>query len=177
MRLRKRRRERDDGGGGQENPKVRQYRYLLRTAPVDALEAAHADGLSRLTSPQRDAVLLVVQQALLVGNRLRSDDVSAVGHLITSGERRNPRSFIRACESTLLQDLAHGVITSEAVSGLCGGYGDWDGADPQPEPEGAWAEGGFNPDSGRWNPDRHTPRDQSGIVGGIGGVPADGGAG
>jgi hypothetical protein len=43
----------DVGDEGAEDQAVRQYRYLLRSAPSDALEAAHAQALSRLSEQAR----------------------------------------------------------------------------------------------------------------------------
>ena len=49
-------------GTDAEDPVVRQYRFLLRTAPSDALEAAHAEALPTLEPHTRAAVLAAVQE-------------------------------------------------------------------------------------------------------------------
>ena len=51
-----------------EDQVVRQYRFLLRTAPLDALEAAHADALGRMTEADRAGVLAAVQRGLVTGS-------------------------------------------------------------------------------------------------------------
>ncbi len=44
----------DPGDGGrQEDEEVRHYRFLLRTAPAEALEAAHAKALAQLSATAR----------------------------------------------------------------------------------------------------------------------------
>jgi hypothetical protein len=58
--------------------------------------------------------------------------------------------------------LSQGVTGTEASFGLFGRYAAWDGADPEPEAESAWADAGFNPDSGRWSLDRKLPSSSAG---------------
>lgn len=175
MRLTRRRDERAEV----EDPVVRQYRFLLRTAPIDALEAAHVEVLPRLSAGDREGVLVGVQRGLSAGGRLGADQVDRLAHLVANGERRDPGAFLRACPSDVLQVLAAGVVGSEAVFGLFGGYAAWDGADPEPAGHEAWMDAGFNPDSGRWNIERGTGRDDSGLAGGSAGGwgGADGGGG
>ena len=156
---------------------VRQYRFLLREASPDAVEVAHTEALVRLDDEQRRAVLTAVQRGLIAGQRLHPDDTTQVAHLIVLGERRSPNAFLSSCESTTLLALSQGVIHSEACFGLFGRYAAWDGADPEPEDESAWADAGFNPDSGRWNIARKTGRDDSGIVSSAGGGGGGGGGG
>ena len=158
-----------------EDPVVRQYRFLLREASPDAVEAAHAEALPRLTADQRQGVLGAVQLGLVAGQRLTPDDTAQLAHLIVLGERRSPNAFLSTCDPGTLLALSHAVIHSDACFGLFGRYAGWDGADPQPEPEGAWADAGFNPDSGRWDTSP-APRDSSGEVSGSGGGGDGGGA-
>jgi hypothetical protein len=175
------RRHRDQGRrtgpDADEDPVVRQYRFLLRVAPPDAVEVAHAEALPRLSPDQRQAVLAAVQGGLVAGQRLTPDDTAQLAHLIVLGERRSPTAFLATCEPSTLLALSQGVIHSEACFGLFGQYAGWDGADPEPEDSSAWADAGFNPDSGRWNPARKSWQDASGIVSGAGGGGGDGGGG
>src|SRR6476661_2628515 len=97
-----------------EDPVVRQYRYLLRTAPVDALEAAHVEALAGAPDGVREAVLDAVREAFV------------------AGERRNPGAFLAACDPGTLGVLAKDVVGSEAAFGLFTGYATWDGAEPGP---------------------------------------------
>jgi hypothetical protein len=117
--------------GPVEDPLVRQYRFLLRTAPLDALEAAHVEALSPLPADVRGAVLVAVQEGLVAGGRLRPDDVAAVARLLSRGERRSPGGFLRAVDPSTLGTVAQAVVASEAVFGLFAGYAAWDGAEPE----------------------------------------------
>ena len=158
-----------------EDPVVRQYRFLLRQASPDAVEVAHAEALPRLTDHQRRSVLTGVQEGLVAGQRLQPGDTRQVARLIVLGERRSPNAFLRACEPATLSALSHAVVHSDACIGLVGRYAAWDGADPEPEDESLWADAGYNPDSGRWNPARRTRLTDEGGAGMGGG--GDGGGG
>jgi hypothetical protein len=115
-----------------EDQTVRQYRFLLRSAPVDALQAAHHEALDRLTEDDRARILTAVQEGLVAGQRLRPGNTSAIARLVSIGERRNPRGFLDACDPTALRSLAQAVIQAEAAFGLFSGYAAWDGVDPEP---------------------------------------------
>ena len=116
---------------GHEGLSVRQYRFLLRTAPMDALEEAHVEVLARLTPARRATVLRAVQEGLVTGLRSNPDDVRRVAHLLVLGERRSPGAFLRACPDSVLLTLAQEVIVAEASFGRFGGYAGWDGSEPR----------------------------------------------
>jgi hypothetical protein len=132
-----------DGDRGQrEDVVVRQYRFLLRTAPTDALEMAHVEAFSGLGWRDRGQVLAAVQDGLVAGLRLDRDDVRALAHLVTLGERRAPGAFLSALHPPSLRRLADLVVLAEASFGLFGGYAAWDGADPVAAEE-PWTDSGF----------------------------------
>jgi hypothetical protein len=151
-----------------EDPVVRQYRYLLRTAPVDALESAHVEAIAQLSEAHREYLLETVRGSLLVGDHLTTSAHAKIAHLVTDGERRAPGQLLRALPAEVLQTLAAGVLESESSFGLLGGYAGWDGAEPQPSDDSEWADGGFNPKVSQRKP-RDDPRTgQSGLYGGLG---------
>ena len=121
---------------GAEDQVVRQYRYLLRTAPLDALQAAHHEALDHLDQPRRALVLAAVRDGLVAGQRLSPDDTGAIARLVSIGERRDPRAFLDTCDPAALHALAEAVISAEAAFGLFAGYAAWDGADPVPRDAG-----------------------------------------
>ena len=118
-----------------EDQTVRQYRYLLRTGPTDALEAAHIDALAAIDPVDREVVLRTVQTELVAGAHLSPDDVTPLAHLVTLGERRNPGVLTRSVPTPALAALADAVIHSEPAFGLFSGYSSWDGLDPEPPEE------------------------------------------
>lgn len=132
----------DVQGPEPEDVVVRQYRFLLRTAPADALEMAHVEALSQLRWRERGHVLAAVQDGLVAGLRLQRDQVRALAHLVTLGERRAPGAFLASLDPVTLRRLADLVVVAEASFGLFGGYGAWDGSDPE-APEEQWTDSGF----------------------------------
>ena len=121
-----------------EDPLVRQYRYLLRTAPADALEHVHHEALAELSSDDRAAILRTVREQLLAGQRLEADDVPALSRLVVLGERRPPGALLHHCPPAVLARLADKALVSEAAFGLLTGYAAWDGREPEPPPEEEW---------------------------------------
>jgi hypothetical protein len=142
-----------------EDPVVRQYRFLLRNAPPDAVEAAHVEALTQFGPEQRRVVLLAVQRGLVAGQRLQPSDARQIAHLIVLGERRTPNAFLASCEPESLHALAQAVIRSEACLGLFTQYSVWDGADPESTEDSTGA--GFDPRVGQ-----RDPRDDLRITGG-----------
>jgi hypothetical protein len=126
-----------------EDVVVRQYRFLLRTAPEDALEAAHVEALEAMGENGRAAVLRGIQTGLVAGLRLTPEQVRALAHLIALGERRAPGAFLGACEPHVLRDLADRVVVAEASFALFSAYAGWDGTEPEVDPgvdDSAFAE-------------------------------------
>lgn len=118
-----------------ESQDVRQYRFLLRTANLDALEAAHREALEELSPKDRGRVLQGVRDGLVAGLRASADDVTIIAHLLTVGERRAPGAFLSACDLHALEQLARAVNVAEAAFGLFAGYTAWDGHEPDRSPE------------------------------------------
>jgi hypothetical protein len=149
-----------------EDQAVRQYRYLLRTAPRDALEAAHVDALTAIGPQHRGTVLRTVQAELVAGAHLQPDDIKPLAHLVTLGERRSPGVLTSSIPEQALSQLAQAVIDSEPAFGLFGGYASWDGLDPAAQEEHDDSEYGQ-----RWHASKDT-RDGSapGLNGAFGGT-------
>jgi len=140
-----------------EDPAVRQYRYLLRTAPQDALEAAHVDALSSVGPQHRETVLRTVQEELVAGAHLHADDVRPLAHLVTLGERRSPGALTSSIPEPALSELARAVIESEPAFGLLTGYASWDGIDPEPPVEHSESEYGERWHAAKEARDNRTP--------------------
>lgn len=149
-----------------EDQAVRQYRYLLRTAPLDALEAAHVEALSAIGPDHRETVLRTVQSELVAGAHLRPDDIGPLAHLVSLGERRSPGVLTSSIPEPALSVMAQALIDSEPAFGLFGGYAAWDGVDPTPPSEHDDSEYGE-----RWHTTQGT-RDGTapGLNGAFGGV-------
>src|SRR6185437_9470139 len=53
---------------------IDRYRYMLRTAPPEQVEQAHAEAFAKLTPQQRQQVLAELSDAVPVAERVQSDD-------------------------------------------------------------------------------------------------------
>jgi hypothetical protein len=75
---------------------VERYRYMLRTAPPDAIEQAHEEAFAKLTPEQRRLALQqLVQAATPEEQRLASDDPKSLARLATRTEIREPGALER----------------------------------------------------------------------------------
>ncbi|MCD5346926.1 hypothetical protein [Agromyces sp. S2-1-8] len=75
---------------------IERYRYLLRTAPPEAIEQVHAEAFAKLTPEQRQQVYRALADQAPAGERLVSDDPSALARAATRQELRAPGSMERA---------------------------------------------------------------------------------
>ncbi len=69
---------------------IRRYRYLLRTAPPEAVEQAHAEAFAQLSPDQRRQVLGELAHGVPEHERARSDDPRALARMATRAELRQP---------------------------------------------------------------------------------------
>ena len=134
---------------------VDRYRYLLRTAPPDQIERAHAEAFERLTPEQRAIVRSDLQAAAGPGEAPRSDDPRDLARAATRAEMRSPGTLERSFSSgptapgmagSFLQTFAAVFIATSVAQALFGGYGDpamtGDGtAEPASDDGGAGASG------------------------------------
>ncbi len=86
-------------GGSADEQALARYRYLLRTAPPDAIEQAHAEAFARLTPEQRAQVLRELSGELSPGERAAFGDRAdpqALARIATRAEFRRPGTLERA---------------------------------------------------------------------------------
>ena len=78
---------------------IERYRYLLRTAPPETIEAAHAEAFAQLTPEQRQRVLASLADAVPERERTASanaaDDPRALARVATRAELRHPGTMER----------------------------------------------------------------------------------
>ncbi|WP_264029210.1 hypothetical protein [Cellulosimicrobium sp. SH8] len=132
---------------------VDRYRYLLRTAPPDQVEQAHAEAFARLTPEQRRQVLAELGEQVPASERATSDAPQDLARMATRAEMRQPGTLERTFAgrgqgapgfgamvgSSLLGTIAGVVIGSAVANALFGPTF----ADPtQPVAEDAAAEQG-----------------------------------
>lgn len=74
---------------------IERYRYMLRTAPPETLEGAHAEAFARLTSAQRQQVLQGLSSVTPENQRSGSDDPASLARMATRAEMRQPGTLER----------------------------------------------------------------------------------
>jgi hypothetical protein len=77
---------------------IERYRYLLRTAPPETIEEAHAEAFAQLTPEQRQLVLTELSAELPEHERSAgyADDPRSLARLATRTEMRRPGSLERS---------------------------------------------------------------------------------
>src|SRR5262245_54931064 len=75
---------------------IQRYRYLLRTAPADAIERAHAEAFGRLTPEQRVQIWHGLSETLPASERASAQvDPEELARLATRTELRHPGTLER----------------------------------------------------------------------------------
>ncbi|PZR52912.1 hypothetical protein DNL40_09650 [Xylanimonas oleitrophica] len=159
-------------GRSADDVAIERYRYLLRTAPPDAVEQAHAEAFARLTPDQRRQVLAELGSTLPPQERGGSDDPQSLARMATRAEMRNPGTleqtfrgrpgagsapgFGSMVGSSLLGTVA-GVVIGSAVANMLFGpafgdpgqdfAGDAGAEDPGADAGGAEAAGADGADA------------------------------
>lgn len=145
-------------GASADEQALARYRYLLRTAPPEAIEQAHAEAFAKLTPEQRSMVLRELSGELSPAERAAYGDRAdpqALARLATRAEVRRPGTLERAFGGRgvgmgmggmfaggLLSSIAGAFIgTAIAHQFLDGFDGDF-GGDMDAASDGSWADEG-----------------------------------
>jgi len=81
------------GAGGmsrEDQAAIAKYKYMLRTAPPEDMERAHAEAFARLTPEQRSLLLAELTQELPPAERPRSDQPQDLARAATRAEVSHP---------------------------------------------------------------------------------------
>lgn len=131
---------------------IARYRYMLRTAPPDALEQAHAEAFSKLTIEQRRQVLTQLTAEAPAAERAATastavEDPQALARVATRAEMRAPGTLERTLGAgggalgigaSLLSSFAMGFAGSMIAQSLfsaMSGFGDHGAADAGDDPD------------------------------------------
>jgi hypothetical protein len=74
---------------------IERYRYMLRTAPPDDIERAHAEAFTQLTPEQRATVLRELSRQVPASEAATSDDPQSLARMATRAEMRQPGTMER----------------------------------------------------------------------------------
>jgi hypothetical protein len=121
----------------QDAQAIARYRYLIKTAPPEAIELAHAEAFARLTPEQRQLLLQQIAAELPPHERALAGPANAgpqgLARLITRAEVRQPGTIERmlggrsgpglgtVIGTTLLATIAGSVIGSAIAQEMFGG--------------------------------------------------------
>ena len=86
------------GGGrprSEDEIAVERYRYLLRTAPPEAIEQVHAEAFGKLSPEQRRLVFDQLSADAPQGDAPRGDDPASLAQAATRSELRQPGTLER----------------------------------------------------------------------------------
>lgn len=99
---------------------LQRYRYMLRTAPPETIEQAHAEAFSKLTPEQRTYVLQALTNELPAHERAsvspHQNDPQTLARIATRAELRQPGTV----ERTLGAHHGHGGMIGGGMGALAG---------------------------------------------------------
>lgn len=128
-----------------EDRAIEQYRYMLRTAPPETIEEAHAEAFAKLTPEQRQRVLSELVQTAPPAERASAeatslDDPRALARVATRAETRAPGTVERALGSgglglgaSLLSSFAMGFAGSMVAQAFLSALPDFGGGPTEGE--------------------------------------------
>ena len=121
------------GASAEDQAAIARYRYLLRTAPPERIEAVHAEAFARLTPQQRQAVLAEMTRTLPPEEVPRVDEPHAMARAATRAEMAQPGylqntlgrtgvGFGGMFAGSMLGTVAGVVVGSALADMLLGGF-------------------------------------------------------
>jgi hypothetical protein len=153
-------------GSAEDARAVERYRYLLRTAPPETIEAVHREAFAKLTDQQRAVIYEELSKGAGTGERPLSSEPATLARSATRAEMRTPGAMERVVgggrafapggmgsmiAGSLLGTVAGYVIGSALVSAFLPWDGGWggdstsaDGAQDAGTDAGASADLGFD---------------------------------
>lgn len=79
-----------DGRTPSDEQAVERYRYLVRTAPPEAIEQAHEQAFAQLTPEQRRMALQELSKTVPAHERIDRDDPKSLARMATRAELQQP---------------------------------------------------------------------------------------
>jgi hypothetical protein len=102
---------------------IERYRYMLRTAPPETVEQAHAEAFAKLTPDQRRKVLADLSSEVPPAERATSDDPRSLARMATRAEMRQPGTMERALGGGRGGGMGMGgMIAGSLLAGVAGAF-------------------------------------------------------
>ena len=109
---------------GADTQAIERYRYMLRTAPPEAIEQAHAEAFAKLTPEQRRMLLAQLRSETPEAERVLAsrdgDDPQALARLATRAEVRQPGTLERVYGRTGGMPGFGGMIAGSLLGSMAG---------------------------------------------------------
>jgi hypothetical protein len=107
--------------GSGDDRAIERYRYLLRTAPPEAIEQAHAEAFATLSADQRARVLIDLSEGLPPAQRdaQNRSDPASLARLATRAELQRPGTLERRFGRT---DMGSGIFGGGLLSSIAGAF-------------------------------------------------------
>jgi hypothetical protein len=141
---------------------VERYRYMLRTAPPETVEQAHAEAFAKLTPDQRRKVLEDLGSAVPTSERATSDDPQSLARMATRAEMREPGTIERTLGGGRGGMGMGGMIAGTLLASVAGAFigtaiadaflGDEPGNDAMAAEDTGSEDPGVDPEAGLGNP-------------------------
>jgi hypothetical protein len=107
-------------GAQSDEEALERYRYLLRTAPPEAIEQVHAEAFAKLTEPQRQQVLADLSAGLSAYERPSSADPQTMARAATRAEYLRPGTMERTLGGR--QGSGFGAMVGGSLLGTVAGH-------------------------------------------------------
>ncbi|MGE3289583.1 MAG: hypothetical protein AB7J32_26275 [Pseudonocardia sp.] len=101
---------------------IDRYRYMLRTAPPDAVEQAHAEAFAKLTPEQRQKVLADLSATVPESERATSAEPQALARMATRAEMRRPGTMERTLGGGRGGPGMGGMIAGTLLASVAGAF-------------------------------------------------------
>jgi hypothetical protein len=101
---------------------IERYRYMLRTAPPETVEQAHAEAFAKLTPEQRRKVLADLSAEVPAAERATSDDPRSLARMATRAEMRQPGTMERALGGGRGGMGMGGMIAGSLLASVAGAF-------------------------------------------------------
>ncbi|NQX14409.1 hypothetical protein [Rathayibacter sp. VKM Ac-2857] len=101
---------------------IERYRYLLRTAPPEAIEQVHREAFEQLTPEQRQQVFRELSEGAPAGDAPRADDAQSLAQSATRSELRQPGFMERRFSGGGAGGMGFGGVLASSMLGTIAGF-------------------------------------------------------
>lgn len=101
---------------------IERYRYLLRTAPPETIEAVHREAFAKLTEEQRAVVYEELSKGAGTGERPLSSEPATLARAATRAEMRQPGTLENSFSNPAYRGPGFGSMIASSLIGTVAGY-------------------------------------------------------